>query len=101
MLINTNFKVLYKKRYSISTKNPKRIAGILFLNFLLQSLFSGRLCVFSNHFLYVNPNISFPLIFPFSCKMHPLLTSLAHSVTGIVTHTTHVTNFICCSFCLA
>ena len=29
MLINMNFKVLYKKRYRLSTKNPKRIAGIL------------------------------------------------------------------------
>ena len=79
----------------------KGLQGSFFFYFLLRSLFSGRLCVFSNHFLYANPNISFPLIFPFSCKMHPLLTSLAHSVTGIVTHTTHVTNFICCSFCLA
>ena len=30
MLINMNFKVLYKNRYRLSTKNPKRIVGILF-----------------------------------------------------------------------
>ena len=30
MLINMKFKVLNKKKDRLSTKNPKRIAGILF-----------------------------------------------------------------------
>ena len=44
MLINMKFKVLNKKKDRLSTKNPKRIAGILFSFFFFK--FSASIFIF-------------------------------------------------------